>query len=162
MIVWLLTGFWHGAAWNFVAWGLFYGVLLIFEKLFLLKWLKLLPAVFRHIYAMLAVMAGWVLFAFDDFGKGFAYLGRMFGVGAAGVANSESLYLLTGNLVLFVILIIGSTPIPARLAAKFMGNGEKKSAFACAVAFIFLAIVFALSFAYITASTYNPFLYFRF
>lgn len=69
-VVWLLTGFWHGASWNFVLWGVFYGILLVCEKLFLLKWLKKVPSFVGHIYTMLTVLLGWVLFAFDDFGKG--------------------------------------------------------------------------------------------
>ena len=67
-IVWILTGFWHGASWNYVLWGVFYGVLLMAEKLFLLKWLKKAPAFVGHIYTMFAVLFGWILFAFEDFG----------------------------------------------------------------------------------------------
>ena len=72
LIVWLLTGFWHGASWNFVAWGLYFGVLLIVEKLFLLRFLKKLPAFFQHVYTMLLVMLGWAIFSFDSLGNGIA------------------------------------------------------------------------------------------
>ena len=73
-IVWLLTGFWHGASWNYVLWGVYFGLLLILEKFFLLDKLKKAPAFVGHIYALMCVAVGWVLFAFEDFGAGFAYL----------------------------------------------------------------------------------------
>ena len=79
LIVWLLTGFWHGASWNFVAWGLYFGVLLIVEKLFLLRFLKKLPAFFQHVYTMLLVMLGWAIFSFDSLGNGIAYILALFG-----------------------------------------------------------------------------------
>ena len=90
-IVWLLTGFWHGASWNFVLWGVYFGVLLVLEKLFLLKLLKKLPAVLRHVYALLLITLSWTLFAFTDISAGFAWLGSMF----SGVLfDSDSVYLL--------------------------------------------------------------------
>ena len=79
LIVWLLTGFWHGASWNFVAWGLYFGVLLIVEKIFLLRFLKKLPAFFQHVYTMLLVMLGWAIFSFDSLGNGIAYIRALFG-----------------------------------------------------------------------------------
>ena len=84
MIVWLLTGFWHGASWNFVLWGVFYGIILIIEKLFLLKPLQKVPAVVGHIYTMFVVLVAWVLFAFTDFSQVLTYLGMMFGTSASG------------------------------------------------------------------------------
>ena len=104
-IVWILTGFWHGAAWNFVLWGVFYGVLLLIEKLFLLKWLEKAPAVIGHIYALFTVLIGWVLFAFDDLSKGLAFLKVMFG-GGAGIVNSATLYQLLSYIPLMIICII--------------------------------------------------------
>ena len=174
MIVWLLTGFWHGAAWNFVAWGLYYGVILIFEKMFMLKALKRCPGWLRHVYTMFIVIIGWVLFSFDDFGDGFKYLGMMFGAGVP-FANAETAYLIATNFVLLMLLVIGSTNLPAKIGIRLLarsrmrivtrGNknvsGKKKIA-ASIIYIAFLAATFVLSFSYLVASTYNPFLYFRF
>ena len=83
LIVWFCTGFWHGASWNFLIWGGYYGVLLIIEKLFLLKVLKKIPAFFSHVYTLFFVVIGWVIFGFDDMTKGWEYLKGMFGFGRA-------------------------------------------------------------------------------
>ncbi|MBR5410832.1 MAG: MBOAT family protein [Clostridia bacterium] len=158
-IVWLLTGFWHGASWNFVLWGVFYGVLLVFEKLFLLKRLKKAPAFIGHIYTMLAVLLGWVLFAFDDFGKGFAFLKVMLG-GGAGFVSNEALYQLLSYLPLIVICVIASTPLMKKLYEKMTSKcGEGVLLTADTVRILGLS---ALSVAYLISGSYNPFLYFRF
>ena len=88
-IVWLLTGFWHGASWNFVLWGLYFGVLLIIEKLILAKYLEKVPTILRHIYTMFLVIISWIIFAFDDMANVFLYLKAMFGMNGAGLLNSE-------------------------------------------------------------------------
>ena len=111
LIVWFLTGLWHGAAWNFVAWGLYYGVLLIIEKYLLSPVLDRLPDVVRHIYSIVLVVIGWVLFFSSSFGQAADYIRVMFGAGAHGFADRESMYLLTSNLILWLILIFGSTPL---------------------------------------------------
>ena len=158
-IVWLLTGFWHGASWNFVLWGVFYGVLLVFEKLFLLKRLKKAPAFIGHIYTMLAVLLGWVLFAFDDFGKVFAFLKVMLG-GGAGFVSNEALYQLLSYLPLIVICVIASTPLMKKLYEKMTSKcGEGVLLTADTVRILGLS---ALSVAYLISGSYNPFLYFRF
>ena len=109
LIVWFLTGLWHGAAWNFVAWGLYYGVILIIEKYLLSPVLDRLPDVVRHIYSIVLVVIGWVLFFSSSFGQAADYIRVMFGAGAHGFADRESMYLLTSNLILWLILIFGST-----------------------------------------------------
>ena len=98
LIVWFLTGLWHGAAWNFVAWGLYYGLILILEKYFLSRVLERLPAVIRHIYSLVLVLIGWVFFFSPTLGGAVDYIQLMFGVGANGLVDSEGLYLLTTNL----------------------------------------------------------------
>ena len=159
IIVWMLTGFWHGASWNFVAWGLYYGAILIIEKVFLLKIVEKLPKFVRHIYTMFFVIIGWVLFSFDSFKRGAEFIAGMFGLGGYSVINKEFIYLLLNNLVLLVILVIGSTDIPKkcmeRLAAK-NNNGFR------VLGIIGLETILAICVAYLVASTYNPFLYFRF
>ena len=158
-VVWLLTGVWHGASWNFALWGIFYGVLLICEKLFLLKWLEKAPAFVGRIYTMLAVMLGWVLFAFDDLGKGWAFLGAMFGAGA-GFVSSGALYQLLTYLPLLLICIIASTPLAKRVYEKISAKAHE--GFLLTADVVQLLGVSALSIAFLISGSYNPFLYFRF
>ncbi len=156
LIVWLLTGLWHGASWNFLAWGLYYGVILLLEKLFLLKFLTRCPRVVQHIYTMLLVVLGWVLFAFDELARGAQYLGMMFGVGVP-LVNDQSLFSLLSYLPMLVILILGATPLPKRLLeAPRLRPAVRMLMPALAVAALLLCT------AYLVESGYNPFLYFRF
>lgn len=157
LIVWFLTGLWHGAAWNFVAWGLYYGLILILEKYFLSRVLERLPAVIRHIYSLVLVLIGWVFFFSPTLGGAVAYIQLMFGVGANGLVDSEGLYLLTTNLLLLILLVIGSTPIVHRAYERVMA-GRGKILANCVV----YAAMFLLCIAYLVTETYNPFLYFRF
>lgn len=158
-IVWLLTGFWHGASWNYVLWGVFYGVLLMAEKLFLLKWLKKAPAFAGHIYTMFAVLFGWVLFAFEDFGKGVAFLKTMFGGGAGFISNS-TLYQILSYLPLLIVCLVAATPLAKKIYGKLSckaGEGVLLTVDSVRIAGIML-----LSIAYLISGSYNPFLYFRF
>lgn len=157
LIVWFLTGLWHGAAWNFVAWGLYYGLILILEKYFLSRVLERLPAVIRHIYSLVLVLIGWVFFFSPTLGGAVDYIQLMFGVGANGLVDSEGLYLLTTNLLLLILLVIGSTPIVHRAYERVMA-GRGKILANCVV----YAAMFLLCIVYLVTETYNPFLYFRF
>ena len=159
MVVWFLTGLWHGAAWNFVAWGLYYGIILIIEKYILSPVLDKLPSVVRHIYSIVLVVIGWVLFFSPSLGGAARYLGMMFGAGAHGVADRESLYLLTTNLVLWIILIIGSTPLTD---VRYQHMLRRKKWNTTLLNGIVYAVLFILCIAYLVTETYNPFLYFRF
>ncbi len=163
LVVWLLTGIWHGASWNFVAWGLFFGVLLMVEKLFLLKWLERAPGIVGRIYTMLMVILSWALFAFDSLSAGFSFIGAMFGAHGAGLFDTRSLYLLVTNGLLLLIGAIGCTDWPKRLVAK-LENGAlaKHSAISTACAGVVLLAISVLSVAYLVDASYNPFLYFRF
>ena len=158
-VVWLLTGFWHGAAWNFIFWGLYYGVLLFLEKYALNKWLERLPSVLKHLYTMLAVMIGWVLFFSPSLKAALAYLGCMFGIGAHGIVDSTGVYYLFNYLILFIIMALCSTQFPYKKFVQ-LTFGERKYGKAAAIA-VYTAI-FILSAAYLVNATYNPFLYFRF
>ena len=162
LIVWMLTGIWHGASWNYVAWGVYYGVLLLFEKLVLGRVLPKLPSLFRRIYTMFFVIIGWVLFKCEDMSYGLSYLKAMFGGFGTGLWNQETIYLLCNYAVLFVIALFGSTMLPKRGAAVVLGNGRKKTWAENAVVLIFYGLIFVLSVAYLVDATYNPFLYFRF
>ena len=159
IIVWMLTGFWHGASWNFVAWGLYYGAILILEKIFLLKWIEKTPKFVRHIYTMLLVIIGWVLFSFDSFKKGAEFIAGMFGLGGYEVINSEFVYLFLNNLVLLIILVLASTDFPKKCIEKFAAMKNMAGKF---VNIAVLEIILGICVAYLVAATYNPFLYFRF
>lgn len=157
-IVWLLTGFWHGASWNYVLWGVFYGVLLIFEKFFLLDQLKKAPAIVGHLYTLLCVALGWVLFAFEDFGAGFAYLKTMFG--GAAFCNSLALYQLLSYLPLLLLCAVAATPLGTKLYHKW--NGKCSTGLMATADVTGIVAVAGLSVAYLISGSYNPFLYFRF
>ena len=159
LIVWFLTGLWHGAAWNFVAWGLYYGVILIIEKYLLSPVLDRLPDVVRHIYSIVLVVIGWVLFFSSSFGQAAAYIRVMFGAGAHGFADRESMYLLTSNLILWLILIFGSTPL-VHFRYEHMLRSKKWNT--TIINSVVYAALFIVCIAYLVTETYNPFLYFRF
>ena len=159
LIVWFLTGLWHGAAWNFVAWGLYYGVILIIEKYLLSPVLDRLPDVVRHIYSIVLVVIGWVLFFSSSFGQAADYIRVMFGAGAHGFADRESMYLLTSNLILWLILIFGSTPLVHFRYEHMLRTKKWNTTIINSVVYVALFIV---CIEYLAAETYNPFLYFRF
>lgn len=163
LIVWLLTGIWHGANLNFLLWGLYFGTLLLLEKFVFKNWLNRLPSWIQHIYACLLVIFGWVLFAFEDMNAGFAYLLQMVGGAGLPFCNERTLFLLCGNLILLLISAVGSTPLPAKAASVL--SPDSKTRFQNAGKILeplFLGLVLFLSVAYLVNATYNPFLYFRF
>lgn len=162
LIVWLLTGFWHGASWNFVAWGLYFGALLIVEKLFLLRLLEKLPAFFQHVYAMLLVMLGWAVFAFDSLKDGLSYIRALFGGYGQPLWNSAALYLLYTTAALLLIAAVGSTPLPRKLWQGLTGRLAAHPAPAGALETCLVAAGMLLSVAFLVDASYNPFLYFRF
>ena len=159
LIVWFLTGLWHGAAWNFVAWGLYYGVILIIEKYLLSPVLDRLPDVVRHIYSIVLVVIGWVLFFSSSFGQAADYIRVMFGAGAHGFADRKSMYLLTSNLILWLILIFGSTPLVHFRYEHMLRTKKWNTTIINSVVY---AALFIVCIAYLVTETYNPFLYFRF
>lgn len=157
-IVWTLTGFWHGAGWNFILWGLYYFVILLLEKLFMLKALDKAPKLLRHIYSLLLIVIGWVIFACDDITVLLPYLGSMFG--ANGALGGMDLYWLTTKAVLLVICAIASTELPKKLMASCTGSLGEKPAFA--VKAVPALLLLGLSMVFLIGDSYNPFLYFRF
>lgn len=165
-ITWLLTGIWHGASWNFILWGVMYGIVIIIEKLVLelLKHLgkeniiKRIPAVIKHIYTMVLVILGWVLFDTDNISMAFSYMGRMFSFGST-FADGHTAYFLLNYGVLFLLAIIGSTNLLHSLADKLKSKHPTISNYA---GIVFMVIVMLLSTAYLVDASYNPFLYFNF
>lgn len=160
-VVWLLTGIWHGASWNFFFWGVYYFVLLLIEKLFLLKWLKKHP-IAAHCYTIFFVLLGWALFAFDSLSQGLRFIGRLFGLGGVPLANSMAVYTLLSNLLLFLIAIVGSTPYPSRAVKNLLLRGKKKEGLKTVIVCVGSMCLFLICVAYLVDGTYNPFLYFRF
>ena len=156
-IVWLLTGFWHGASWNFVLWGVYFGILLVLEKLFLLRWLKRLPAVLRHIYALVLVTISWTLFAFTEISKGAAWCKAML---SGMLFDSSSLYLLLTYGPMLAICALAATPLGKRFYEKLGTRlGQRVlTVVDCGG----LACVLVMAAAYLVSGSYNPFLYFRF
>ena len=155
MVVWLLTGLWHGAAWNFVLWGMFYGVLLIFEKYVLGDLLPRIPTPVRWLTTMVLVMCGWVLFSAPDLTGALLYLKAMFG-GAAGFTDGNGAYLLSTHLAVLVLGAFCATPayrhILERVDPKWVSRAK----------FVAYPLLFALCVVFMVSETYNPFLYFRF
>ena len=159
LIVWFLTGFWHGAAWQFILWGLFYFVFLSAEKLFLLKLLKKLPSFIRHGYALLVVLLGWVLFAYADVTAAGNMYKAMFGIGAP-LADQTAIFTLVSSLLLLVICIIGCTRLP-KTVAEWLESKVGATAFSV-ITYVVIGLVLVASVAFLVSDSYNPFLYFRF
>ena len=155
LIVWGLTGLWHGASWNFVAWGLYYGVLLILEKYVFGKYMEKAPVWVRHIYTMVIVMIGWVFFSIESISEAGGYLADMFFLGGEPVINSEFIYLLRTNLLMVLIASICAGPRPYR---KFMELLNRIPV----LGMVLLFGLFIITIAFLIFSSYNPFLYFRF
>ncbi|SDT53102.1 alginate O-acetyltransferase complex protein AlgI [Paenibacillaceae bacterium GAS479] len=158
-IVWFLTGLWHGASWNFVVWGLYFGLLVTFEKLFLLKWLQRLPRPAAHLYLLVAVAIGWVFFEFEGMGTAWAFIGSMAGFAANGWANGQALYDLSTYGLMLALSALCATPFPRKWLLRF--TFKHRLIGKVAVPALYL-IALVLSTAYLVAQTYNPFLYFRF
>ena len=160
LIVWALTGFWHGASWNFVLWGLYFAVLLIAEKFFLNNILKKLPPFLCHIYTLLLVIISWVIFYFEDLGQLKEYLAGMFGLNGVPFVTTNALYYLMNYALIFIISAYASTP---HFKAKIIDYAEKSNKkYVVITATAVYLTVFILCIAYLVDSTYNPFLYFRF
>lgn len=159
LIVWGLTGFWHGASWNFLLWGLYFGLLLTMEKLFLLKALKRLPVFLRRFYALFLAVISWVIFAFEDVGEGLSWIGAMFG-GGAGIFSADALYYLSGSGLLLLLGALTSQGLPKKLALRWEGAPQSPAGFWSRLAL--LGLMFLVSLCFLVGSTYNPFLYFRF
>ena len=163
LVVWMLTGIWHGAGWNFLFWGLWFALFLILEKLFLGEVLESVPKVFGRVYTLAVVLISWVFFALESPGEILAYLQAMFGMNGVGPVNSLAMFLSNEYLVLLVIALVACLPLGSRLvhALKSSKTGPAMALYRLGEKVI-PAVLLLLSVAYIVDASYNPFLYFRF
>ncbi len=167
LITWLITGIWHGASWNFMLWGLYFGILIVLEKLFLGKWLEKLPPFLSWLYTFILVVFGWILFdgaakgttdLGDMFGQVFGYLGAMFGANGTFI-DDRAVNAFVNYGIVFALCIVGCTDMLKNIAEKIKQSAPKWVMYGYPV--IQTAVMLA-SVAFITTSTYNPFLYFNF
>ena len=161
LIVWLLTGFWHGAAWNFMVWGLFFGFFLVLEKFFLGAWLKKLPGFFAHLYVLFLVLISFVIFNASSMGQAFSDIGGLFGSGGLPMVSREALYQLKSFGWILVLALIGATPIPKLMVNRIKANGNGRKILNILEP-VFLAGLLLVVTAYLVDGSFNPFLYFRF
>lgn len=155
-IVWVLTGLWHGASWNFAFWGAYWGALIICEKLFLNRVLEKIPKFFSWLYAFLAAVIGWVFFSYTDFSKACGMVAAMFGF--SGGADKLGVYSLWTCAPILAIAAFCSFPAAGRLAEKLRRSGTAGRVVWCAG----FACLFVVSLTFLAGNSYNPFLYFRF
>lgn len=160
LIVWGLTGLWHGASWNFVLWGLYFGLILALEKMWLLDFFAKKPAFFSHLYFLVLITLSWPLFFFEDVLAGFKYIGVLIGVNGSQLINDQFLYLFTTNGFLVFICIIGAIPLKTILVDKLPHSLQ--TSVNHYVVPIFCMVILFLSTAYLANDSFNPFLYFRF
>lgn len=160
MIVWALTGMWHGAAWNFIAWGVYYGVILVLEKYVWGASLEGMPNAVQHIYTGIIVLVGWVFFFSPSLGYALRYLGAMVG-GGTGIVDAEGAFLLFTHWLLYLIAAVGSAPLGMRLIGRVIRIFRRNRTKAAVAAVIYMGI-FLISVAFLVTDTFNPFLYFRF
>ena len=157
-VVWLLTGLWHGASWNFVLWGAYYAVLLMVEKLGLLRVLARLPRMLQHAYALFFIVVGWALFVCTEPGQLSGVFGALFGLSGVPLYDASSLFLLKNNVLLWLLLVFASTASFARLHTHLLSRRW----YAEVLCPLGLAAALLACTAFIVSGSFNPFLYFRF
>lgn len=161
LVVWMLTGIWHGASWNFIVWGLMFGVLLIIEKFFLAKYLEKMPNIIKRIYVLFIVMISFVIFNANNMGEAIKNIVGLFGANGEALTNKYTLYYLKSYLVTIIIAIIGATPLLKNIIEKLKQNKVMNAVINIAEPICLVALLFITT-AYLVDNSYNPFLYFRF
>jgi len=158
LIVWGLTGFWHGAAWNFIAWGCYFAVLLMVEKFLLKSVLEKIPGWLARCYTLLIVLISWIFFNATSLGAAFENLGTLFGASGVG-ADSAAWYYLGSYAIPLLLAIVGCTPLPATVGKWLAKRFPKPTS---VIEPVFLVAVLLLCTAFLVDSSFNPFIYFRF
>ena len=161
LIVWFLTGIWHGAAYNFILWGLFIGVFLVIEKLWLSKYISKLPKVLRNIYVLFIIMISFIMFNAGSINEAFFNIKGLFGLNKEVFINNYTIYYLKSYLIVLIIAIFGATPLFKNIIEK-LKKSKCLNKIINVLEPIFLIILLLLVTAYLIDSSYNPFLYFRF
>jgi len=158
-VVWLLTGFWHGASWNYLLWGVYFGIILLLEKFVLKNFLEKLPTLFKHIYSIILILIGWLIFAFEDINILTSFTKGLIGINKDFIA-SDFIFFFKNYLIIFIIAILFSTPI-----SKLIKEKQEKSKYKgiyYTLMFIGYLTLFIVVISFLVSDTYNPFLYFRF
>lgn len=161
LVVWLLTGIWHGASWNFVIWGLLFGIILIVEKVFLGKYLEKWPNFFKRIYVLFIVMISFIIFNAENMKEALQNIIGLFGANGENFINQYTIYYIRSYIVILVIAIIGATPLLRNIVLKLKDN-KKTNNIINILEPIFVIILLIITTAYLVDNSYNPFLYFRF
>lgn len=159
-VVWTLTGIWHGASWNFILWGMYFGFLLLFERFVINKILKKLPVVVSHIYALIFIIIGWVIFRAEGISFIKAYLIRMFNITGGNIIDNQAMFYLTSYKIEFAIGIIFSMPILSFVSNKVKLKMWKNIFYYCEP--LVVTALFILSLMYVMNSNFTPFIYFKF
>ena len=160
-IVWMLTGLWHGAAWNFVIWGLYFGIILVIEKTFLLKKLEKLPSIISRIYVLILVMISFVIFNANNMGQAIQQIGGLIGITEKTIFTNTTIYYLKSYSLIILVSIIISTPIIKNIIIKLKEN-KKIEKIIYTLEPIVLSILLIICTGYLVDNSFNPFLYFRF
>ncbi len=158
-VVWFATGLWHGASWNFIFWGLYFGFIIFIEKTLLGKLLQRLPKFISNLYTMIIVIVGWVIFDNNKLGDAINYIKIMFGLSGNAFTDNAAVYYFSANFILFVIAFFCATPIVYSFHKKLKNRFNARGAIVMALSHIFILF---LSTAYLVNQSFNPFLYFRF
>ena len=161
LIVWFLTGFWHGASWNFVIWGLMFGILLIIEKLWIGKYLEKLPKFVQRLYVLFIVMISFIIFNADNMKIAFKNIRGLFGLNGESFINDYTIYNIKSYAIVLIIAIIGATPLFKNIIARLKKNKFMNRTINILEP-IFMIILLLIVTAYLVDNSYNPFLYFRF
>ncbi|SFE72487.1 MBOAT family O-acyltransferase [Peptostreptococcus sp. D1] len=158
-VVWMVTGLWHGANWNFIIWGLYFGIIIYLEKTVLANAMSKLGSKMKTVYCLLIVVLGWVLFDFQSVTQILKFYSNLFVLGANGVVDSTAIYLLRTNWRIIVPAIIGSTPFALKLIDNIKCRFGRNGYFFVSIFYIFIVV---LSVASLVGESYSPFLYFKF
>ena len=158
LIVWLLTGIWHGANWTFLVWGVYYGLLLVMEKFVMRDVVEKMPKILRHLFTVLLVIIGWVFFFSDSIGNAISYLGSMFGFGS-GFFDSTALYYLGSSWLILIVAVVAALPFVTRFFSKLY---NRKGNLAVILSVVFFGLLLLLCVASMMNDTYSTFLYFQF